>query len=237
MTADEFLFLFDGEEKERVRIEIDNGISFAIIGGVPVLYMGNLPSLGAIMISSFNTSTLSGAKELYVSSLEASIDGVEIVTYAECYGPSSVLRGVEDGEGRLHVVSALGIRKFIEGNKDRARRILVRGGSIITPGAGIYDRKRAEYVASRLSISSLSYMGGEYLHPSNPVLSMLDDGKDVSILRSSLQSRAGRKLASEGCPVSSSYSSFSEFAGNIVYHSDKGRFSFLDERYDSYRYP
>ncbi len=236
MKIESFLFLFDRKDRESIQREIENGVSFAVIGGVPVLYMGNLPEQSLVMISSFGTSTLAGAKELYVSTLEAAIDRVEIITYGDNSCPSSILQGIDDGGGRLHFVSAAGIRRILERSIGKVRKILLSGGSIISSSAIGYDRTKAEYLVSFLSSSVLSYVGARHLHVSNPLFRALDEGKDVSILRSSLQSRAGRRLASEGCPVSSSFSSFSEFSGNVVYHSEEGRYSFLDERYDSFRF-
>ena len=61
---------------------------------------------------------------------------------------------------------------------------------------------------------------------------VLDEGKDIAILRSSLKSRAGRLLATEGCPVVDSFSSFASGEKCIVYKVKNGRFSFLGEQYD-----
>ena len=104
MRLDAFLSLYSREESVYVRKAIQNGTSFAISKGIPFLYEGNLPLRDTVLLSSFALSSRESSKELYISALEAALMNLEVVVYGERKGLSAVLKGVEDGKGRVHAV-------------------------------------------------------------------------------------------------------------------------------------
>ena len=234
MNKHDFLSLFVSSEREWIEKELDAGVSWAVIASIPVLFIGNLPDEKGILITSLGPADIHGVKEMYVSSLEAALEGRAIIVFAECYGPMSVLKGAEDGNGRLYSIVTDPQVVLKCRYSPVIRRILLSGGGIIMPLVPP-KRKGAMYLSSFLSEEALVLVGGEYIPDYSPVITMLDMGKDVSILRSSLSSRAGRRLAGEGCPVMSSYSSLPGRGKFIVYHSESGRYGFLGENYDALR--
>ncbi len=227
-----FISLFDLNTRKEVSAELDDGAMMAVISCHPVLYRGTLPSSDALLLASCGYSDKIG-EEMYVSALEASLSGVEIISEANAAGQLSVLRGVEDGEGRLHVVTAVSLSTYINAYPERARRILLTGGSIISAGTEKRDARAAwslsAFLSSHAFVSVLGYGWKE-------VLSMLDDGKELAITRSSLTTHVGRRLALEGCRVADSYSGAFSSSGCIVYPAEDGRFSFLGKKFDYLRF-
>lgn len=232
MRLDAFLSLYSREESVYVRKAIQNGTSFAISKGIPFLYEGNLPLRDTVLLSSFALSSRESSKELYISALEAALMNLEVVVYGERKGLSAVLKGVEDGKGRVHAVFSSGLSYVKEKDMETVRRVLLTGGSIISSSALSSSRQEARWLLPSLSSVSVSVVGGMAISSSHPLIAMLDEGKDIAILRSSLKSRAGRLLATEGCPVVDSFSSFASGEKCIVYKVKNGRFSFLGEQYD-----
>ncbi len=232
MTEKEIIGLFREDDREAVRNEIRRGASAALISGRPVLWHGTLPQQDAVLLASFSLLSEETAAAFYVSALEAALDGFGIVTEADGIGMSSVLRGAEDGEGRLHLASAEGISVYRTNHPERMRRVLLTGGCVISTTASGYDVRGARELAVYLSSSAIAAIGR---HPSDaePVIRMADSGKDAAILRSSLETAPGRKLAKEGCPVADSFSSFRSQPDHIVFQSPSGRWSFGGKRYDA----
>lgn len=216
-------------------MEIERGASFAIISGIPVLFYGNLPKRDAILIASYAKRQDESARELYVSSFEASLEGFEIVAYGELGAIEAVLRGAEDGAGRIHLISSIGLSRFRTMNRSLCMRILLTGGSIISSAAVGSSRNEARYLCTVLSRYALAVIGARYLPLQHPLLQMLDEGKEIAILLTSLASKAGRDIAFSGCPVASSFSAVYSDSRYIVYPSPHGRFSFLGFRYDFMR--
>ncbi len=226
-----FLSLFSTVERSIAEKAIDDGASHALVSSCPVLYYGTLPSHG-LLLSSLGADTRGTGRELYISALEAALSGVEIISYASGKGQLSVLCGAEDGEGRIHLIPADGINRFLSFSKDRMRRVLLTGGSVIFPSISGRDPSLALSLSSALSDAALVSLGngfGKY------VSSMLDEGKDAALLRSSLSSRDGRRLALEGCPVVDSFSMCFSAAKAVAHPHPEGRFSFLSERFDALR--
>ena len=232
MTEKEIITLFREDDREAVRREIMRGASAGVISGRPVLWHGTLPQQDAVLLASFSFLSEETATAFYVSALEASLDGFGIVSEADGIGMSSVLRGAEDGEGRFHLVTAEGISVYRRNHPERMRRVLLTGGSIIATTASGYDARGARELASYLSSSAIAALG-RYHSDAEPVISMADSGKDAAILRASLETAPGRKLAKEGCPVTDSFSSFRSQPEHIVYQSPAGRWSFGGKRYDA----
>ncbi len=213
-----------------VRREIEAGASCTVIDGVPVLFYGNLPSSPSVLISSFSISSEATARELYISALEASLDGYQVVSEAYDEGSYSVLRGTEDGGGHLHLVLSSPLSFFRTRHNARMRRILHSGGSVMStalPSA----RDAAIWLSSRLSDAAVAAVGCS----ETPLRLMADEGKDTAILRSSLATLPGRRLAAEGCPVVDSFSAFRFQPSSIVHPDPSGPWSFLGVRYGRMR--
>ncbi len=223
--------LYEKEEAEAVYSELMSGASFALTYGVPMIYRGNLPS-SAVLLAAFSIGSVYGQKELYVSALEAALNGCELIAYGEWSSVNAIIKGVEDGNGKVHLVSSQGMTKLRKHQEWTMRRILLTGGSVISSTAERTSRREARYLLSCLSSAALATVGGYSVSSSHPLVQLLDDGKDVAMLRSSLSSKAGRFFALEGCPVVSSFSMYFE-SSCIVYQSENGRFNFMNERYDA----
>ena len=114
MIPESILNSFPEEKRKALSEAFDNGLNAMMIGSHPVLYFGNLPEARNVLIASFSHSGECVYSELYVSALEASLMGYGIITEADHGGMSSVLRGAEDGNGKLFLVSALGIATYRE---------------------------------------------------------------------------------------------------------------------------
>ena len=227
-----FLSLYGEEERKHIEEDLELGAEMAIISCLPVVFRGSLPASDSLLLASCGFSDLTG-EEMYISSLEASLSGIEIISEADAAGQLSVLKGAEDGEGRLHVVTSASLSSYISSYPQRASRILLTGGSIISTGMEKRNTRAAWSLSAFLSSHAFVAMMG---YGWKEVLSMLDDGKDIAITRTSLTTHIGRTLALEGCPVASSYSSAFPFrTGCIVYPSPEGQFSFLDKRFDYLR--
>ena len=221
-----FIGLFEresGDDEERARRD---GIEKGIIDGIPVYYRGSLPSEPAVLIAT-DREFLSYDERLalYLSALEASLSGYSVITIARRGGLSSVLRGVEDGKGRLHAVSEEGLRVMEEKRLRKLRRIMLLGGSAIS--SGLMEGNREAAVETALSLSLCLITTGR----SCILTRALDRGLDAAVIRSSLSRKEGRRAAGEGCPVIDTFSSFSAFPKCIAYHDEAGPYGFGTERF------
>ena len=107
----DFSLLFpDDMRAELLRAE-DDGIGFAIIDSIPVFYRGVLPKDKCVLLVSFLSSERVLC-DMYVSALEAALSGIDIVSIGDRGGMLSVIRGAEDGEGRMHMVISEGMRSY-----------------------------------------------------------------------------------------------------------------------------
>lgn len=233
MIPESILNSFPEEKRKALSEAFDNGLNAMMIGSHPVLYFGNLPDERNVLIASFSNSGECVYSELYVSALEASLMGYGIITEADHGGMSSVLRGAEDGNGKLFLVSALGIATYREKYREKMIRIMLTGGAVLSTTLDGYDRRGARELSAYLASEALIAVGGDKGRDDSIVQMFLDSGKDAAIVRSSLTSPAGRSLFLSGCPVVSSFSAALESPSVIVYESEGGRFSFMGKEYDA----
>lgn len=108
------VMLFSASLRSEIRRALDEGVMLSLIDGIPVLYMGNLPYEKNVLLASFSSSATRQHEEMYISALEASLMGYDVLTEADTYGMTSVIQGAEDGGGRVHLVSAIGIKGYRE---------------------------------------------------------------------------------------------------------------------------
>ena len=186
MNYSEFILLYNGSERESVRNAIRNGAGFALSSGVPFLYYGNLPSSSPILLASFSLGSYENSREIYISSLEAVSLGHEIVAYGEYRALLAAIKGAEDGNGRIHCVFSEGLESLRFRKAGVIRRILLTGGSVISSSCLFSSRTEARFLITSLSSSALAVVGGSKLSASHPLIEMLDSGKDIFLLRSSL---------------------------------------------------
>lgn len=203
---------------------LDYGVNAqrASIAGSSVIYLGQFPEEKALMISSERCYLLPMERRaLYLSALEASLSGFDIVTLALRGGLYSVLKGAEDGGGRVHAVSSEDLAVLERERMGKIQRILLTGGSLIVPD----DPQAAAAIAVSLSSALISTGNGCVMSCA------LDSGLDCAVLRSSLARRSGRKAASEGAPVIDTFSSFLALPPAIAYPDVDGLYRFGDERF------
>lgn len=193
------------------------------------LYRGTLPSSRCVLISS--ESRFHSDQErlsLYLSALEASLSGLEVMTIARKGGMFSIIKGVEDGGGRLHAIAAASMDHVLKRFPERVAMVLGTGGSIIAPE----DVEGEDLsIEAALSFSSVLITTGR----GRLMTSALDRGIDVAVLRSSLSSEAGREAARDGAPVIDTFSSFLTLPSLYAYRTADGRYGFGSERFDIMR--
>ena len=230
MGHDHFISLFPGDAADELERAEDDGICRSMAGPIPFFYRGELPSSKGVLIVSF-MSTGSVIRDIYASSLEAAASGVDIISIGDRGGMLSVIKGAEDGNGRVHMVVSEGMRSYEERHGWKLRRILLTGGSVISPLLWGRDEMAARSIAISFSSSIIAAAGGRRLQPSHAIIQALDEGVDVSILRSSLTEEAMRSLAYEGCPVVDSYSSSVMLPRVIAYPLENGGYGFHGSRF------
>lgn len=224
------VMLFSASLRSEIRRALDEGVMLSLIDGIPVLYMGNLPYEKNVLLASFSSSATRQHEEMYISALEASLMGYDVLTEADTYGMTSVIQGAEDGGGRVHLVSAIGIEGYRERYRKRMIRILLTGGSVISTVLSGKDIQGARELSCRLASSALLATGRG---AEKEVSMLLDDGKEAAILRSSLENRMGRDLFLSGCRAVSSFSSLFENPSAVVFETVRGRYSFMGKEYDA----
>ena len=201
-----------------------------VIGERRFLYHGTLPRARCVLISS--EARFHSEQErlsLYLSALEAALAGCEVMTIARRGGMFSIIKGVEDGQGRLHSVSSSSMELVERRFSERALMVLGTGGSLMAAeddGAG-----EDAAIEAALSFSSVLITTGR----GRLMTSALDHGIDVAVLRSSLSSEAGREAARDGAPVIDTFSSFMSLPSLYAYRSADGRYGFGSERFDIMR--
>ena len=226
----DFSLLFpDDMRAELLRAE-DDGIGFAIIDSIPVFYRGVLPKDKCVLLVSFLSSERVLC-DMYVSALEAASSEIDIVSIGDRGGMLSVIRGAEDGEGRMHMVISEGMRSYEKNYGWKLRKILLTGGSVISPLLWGRDEGLARSIALSLSSSAIMAAGGKRLPGTHPLISAIDMGLDTAVLRSSLTEEAMRNIVREGCPAVGSYSSFVEYPQAIAYPSENGYYGFHGSRF------
>ena len=229
-----FSRLFPSEIEKDIERAKDDGISFALIDSVPVFYRGVLPERKGVLLISF-VSSKTVLADMYVSALEASLSGEEVVSIADRGGMLSVIKGTEDGEGRLHMVLSEGLRNYEREHGWKLRRILLTGGSVISPVLHGSDIRSSRSIALSLSSSLITASSGSYPRSDDLLLSALDAGLDVAVLRSSLTEEAMRMIVREGCPAVSSFSGSVALPKAIAYPSMHGSYGFHGSRFDIMR--
>ena len=164
-------------------------------------------------------------RAIYISALEAALSGFGIVTLALSGGLFSLIKGAEDGGGRIHIVTAEGLDDYRRKREERMRRVLLTGGSVISPFRHGYGKDEAIEVSLSLSSALITTGCGRLMQ------SALDNGIDTAILRPSLARSAARKAAEQGAPVIDTFSSFLAFPSRIAYPDENGEYRFGTERF------
>ena len=225
-----FISLFRSEPADELERAEDDGIQTGMIGSFPVFCRGVLPEAKGVLIVSF-VSTERIIRDIYASALEAALSGVDIISIGDRGGMLSVIQGAEDGGGRVHMVISEGMRSYEREYGWKLRRILLSGGSVISPLLWGRNEEAAKCIALSISSSMVAAAGGKRLKSSHAIIQALDAGLDVSILRSSLTEESMRTIAREGCPVVCSYSSSIALPRAIAYPSEDGSYGFHGSRF------
>ena len=203
-----------------------NAIKETNVSGLDLCYMGSLPSGPSILIGTTARYLMHEERRaIYISALEAALSGFEIVTLALSGGLFSLIKGAEDGGGRIHIVTAEGLDDYRKKHEERMRRALLTGGSVIAPFRHGYGKDEAIEASLSLSSALITTGCGRLMQGA------LDNGIDTAILRSSLARSAARKAAEQGAPVIDTFSSFLAFPSCISYPDEDGDYRFGTERF------
>ena len=201
--------------------------------GKGFVYRGALPSCDAVLFASYGRNS-SASCAMYQSALEAAASGYDGVNIAENSGNRSVLKGYEDGGGRLYVVTALSMDEYERRFPDILRRIMLTGGGLIAPSLTSGNRDKAYEIA--LSFSSMLMVSSSAGFLPQIVSRAIDSGLDVYMLRASLADKAMRRLFREGCPSVQSFSSIFPYPDAIAYEDNEdGCYNFLSKGYSIVR--
>ena len=208
-----------------------------VIGGLEISFSGSLPSHPSVLIASDAAASGEAAAWLYRAALEASLSGYAVIAEADTSGPDSIICGTEDGRGRLFLSVSSSAEEYMERYQRKAMRIVSAGGGIIGRSRRwSCSREEAWETAARLADMALLAMLGDTPFPAAAALLMLDEGKEVAVTKSSLQSECGRAFALDGCPVADSFSSIIASPSAISYPSRSGLYAFGSSRYDVLRF-
>lgn len=196
------------------------------IGFSKIYFYGDLPKRKCIYISSSSKSGKENRKYLYSSALEAAMMDIDVAFIPSGGISDPIENGVLDGEGRYHIILPKGL---LRAHRKTISRAILFGGSVISgtleKDFSIENLVLAKYIASTIADSLVI---GERVSDSQYgyyILNMIDDGKDVAVLKSSLGSKFLNSLVTEGCPAINSFSDFMINPSCFVYPSDKGRYS------------
>ena len=196
--------------------------------GEGYVFCGTLPRRPSVLITSDAPfHSFQERRDLYVSALEASLSGFDVVTVARRGGMLSVMRGCTDSCGRLHLVSVSTMREMKTRFRRQTETAVGSGGSVIAPEDG--GETEAAEAAVSLCCAVITTGRGRIMTLA------LDRGREVALLRSSLSSQAGRDAAAEGCPVIDTFSSFLALPSVYAYPSEHGQYGFGPERFDIMR--
>lgn len=194
---------------------------------------GNLPQKG-VFISCRANPYISTCRDLYLCALEATLNGYGVIYIPSSFGADCIEQGVIDGKGKLFSVYPHSIDSRRRKNLSKA---LISGGGEIAP---FHDEKfsidslnMAKCIGAYLSTYILAGEDSYLYHYTIPYIDYaLDSGKDIAILRSALISPSMRRLAKEGCPIVSSFSTLLQSPDAIGFKSQNGRYSILSENFD-----
>ena len=207
------------------------------LGFTSIYFYGDLPKRKCIYISSSTKSGKENKKYLYASALEASLMGYDIAFIPSGGASDPIENGILDGEGRPHIILPKGIKKI---HRKTISRAILFGGSVISGTKdgdfSIENLMLAKYIASTLSdalVIGESVLDSQYGYY---ILNMLDDGKDISVLKTSLGSKFLNSLVLDGCQAINSFSDFVKEPLCFVYPSDRGRYSQEGFCFDIIRY-
>jgi len=187
------------------------------IGSFRFSYYGSFPERAVFLSTSGKASDQVCAK-LYLSALEASLNGYGVVYVVGTKGSGYIEQGTYDGKGTLYGVIPFEIEKLYP---NKASRIIESGGGIAVAGEINIARCIAVEISDAIVVSEEKCSQLQYLPQ---VEYALATSKEIAILREALTSRALRNLVIEGCPIISSFSDFLSSPRAIGYISERGMY-------------
>lgn len=208
----------------------------AEIEGISFDYIGTLPKRGVFFLGSNRSSSLL-LRDLYISSLEAALNGFEVVTLSSMAYTESILRGALDGGGKAHVV-------FLN-ELDRAKRSIISitqilGGSSIFPYREKVSFKEFYKKAGSISsvISNITVLADDYdkKYEDEFYSRIISNHSYVGVLKTSLRSKLMRRLVREGCDLISSFSDLLLRPRFSIYPKDGGYYNFKGEGFEALDY-
>ncbi len=207
------------------------------LNGMSVRYIGGYPGGKAVYFYYGKNSDRSVYQSVYVSAVEALLNGYDIIYKPQLYLSRAVEKAALDSpSGSIYGFYPKGLGTL--SNSTLTTSLLTGGGamSILENDAFFsYEALRGtDYAASSMSRAVLmcSYSGKKCPHFIDDALS---EGKSIAVLKSGLKSAVLRTLLREGAECVDSFSSFLAFPDVILYPGDGKEYGIDGSSFDILR--
>ena len=179
-------------------------------------YIGSFPQEKAIFFYYGKGGTEEELIEIYKSALEAIYNGYSVFYTPSLYLSSAIEKAFKDTlKGRLYSFIPTGLESV---NSETIKKPLLTGGGIISL---LEERETFSFsglLASRylaILLSSAVVICNRISH--SFLETILSEGKDVAILKSTLKEKRNRTLAQEGIAVIDSFSKHSSIISRLTF--------------------
>lgn len=202
--------------------------------GMTVRYIGGYPSKKVVYFYFGNNSSRILLQSVYLSAVEALLNGYDIVYKPQLYLSKGVEKAALDSPtGSIYAFYPKGLNTL--SNSTISTSILTGGGAMSILEDDAFFSYEAllgtDYCASSMCSAVLlcSYRGRTCPHF---VSDALGEGKSIAVLRSGLESTVLRNLVREGAACVDSFSSFLSLPGVILYPREGGKYGIDGSSFD-----
>ncbi len=207
------------------------GAKRSSLGSFSFDYFGSLPE-NAIFFCCKLKSDLHLLDSLYLSALEAALNGFDVLYVSGNKASKAIESGVRDGLGRLFALIPFDIGRLY---MNVASTILKSNGGLIVPT--YHDDMNPNDAINLIGVQIaraiiLANSGSQSIKYLPHIKYALDNSKDIAVLKDGLDSNALKSLVLDGCPLINSFSDFLSFPKAIGYRSDKGIYGKGSARFD-----
>ncbi len=205
--------------------------------GITVRSIGTIPGDNTVFFHFTGGGTERDAESVYISAVEALLNGYDIAYIPHMYLSQAVEKAVLDTTaGSLYSFLPKGLGSVSHSTLSRA--LVTGGGALsIVENDAFYSFEAllgVTYLASSMSKASLlCFFRGKRV----PLFvdSALGEGKSVAVLRSALISHPMRELVKEGAESVDTFSSFLSSPKAVAYPRDGGSYGIFSSRWDIMR--
>lgn len=202
--------------------------------GITVRYIGEYPTGRAVYFYYGKSSNRALLKSVYISALEALLNGYDIIYKPQLYLSRAVEKAAfESPSGSIYAFYPKGLNTL--SNSTLMKAVLTGGGamSILEDDAFFsYEALRGtDYVASSMSDGLLlcSYGGKKCPHFIDDALG---EGKSLGVLKSGLGDIVLKNLVRDGAECVDSFSSFLSLPRVILYPGEGGKYGIDGASFD-----